>query len=47
MKLGITTVETAAYYRALGEQKGLDMDKYRKQVQNEIKSQSTSKTGEC
>ena len=39
----ISSVETTAYLRALGDQKGLDMGKYRDQVKKEMRVQRKSK----
>ena len=38
--LGKTGLETTAYLRALGESKGLNVDKHRKQLETELKSDS-------
>ena len=48
-KVGISGVETTAYLRALGAQKGLDLDKFRGQVQDELaaNSKKTKKGNYC
>ena len=44
-KIGKSTVETTAYYRALGEKKGLNLAKYRDQVESELSVEKSSKKG--
>ena len=44
--IGKYTIETTACVRALGIEKGLDMDKYRDQVEKELDVQSTLKKGD-
>ena len=44
--IGKYIIETTAYVCALGIEKGLDMDKYRDQVEKELDVQSTLKKGD-
>ena len=44
-KLGKSGVETTVYLRALEESKGLDMQKHRDQVENELDKASKEKQG--
>ena len=45
-KLGKTGVETSAYYRALGESKGLNMDKHHGDVENEVNAEAAEEDSE-